>query len=414
MVTTTNQYTQNSSDYPDTLIECLSWSEKGYSVLPLKGKNPCGKWGTLRSKPATRKEIVEWFTQDPQANYGIILGKHDVVIDVDHLDKLPNDLHLSPSYLVRTGRGFHIYYRNSGKPFKTKHYSWGECRSDGSYIVGPYSTHPNTGETYLPLDDSLEIVELPEHLRDYFSRDTERDKGECHQNSICSTSDTPRSTSYPRNEEKGIDVRRYFTDPQIALSAMNLIGYEDVKIGKPIRCPFRDDDQRPSAALYRQTEGCQYLIHDFHCLGDKTEWRTIPDAYFAKKSGQVDVLSHAGYVIWGIRLLNEIGAITLPEIDTPDLPDKAPATVKRLWEGFILLLRCREFYLAGQSGTPLSYGFAVAWCGLPDKIYAARGFKWLREHGLLTALPKTKGKSTMYVIPTEEANVEIRPTCVVR
>ena len=316
---------------------------------------------------------------------------------MDHPDLLPRDLRLAPTYMVSTHRGYHLYYQGD---LRTKAYPWGEVRGGGSYVVGPGSTHAS-GDVYEALDDDLEIVGLPDHLTHYLSG----------KEGVTSTeynlsSDTPRR-SYPPDRQRGIDVRSYFCDPHTAIRAVQSMGYDVDTLGRPFRCPFHPEDSHPSAALY-QGESSQVFIHDFHAVGTSAEWRTIPDLYFRKVSGQDTALSHGGYAVWGLRLLSEIGAITLPAVDVPDLPDKAPNNVKHLWERFVLLLRCREFYLPGQCGAPFSYGFATAWCGLPDKVYAARGIRWLQKHQVLATLPKEeKRDATLYV--AVEADVETYP-----
>lgn len=421
-MSTTTKYAPKTQDYQLILRSCLAWREKGYSVLPLRGKNPNsdllprknGKpsWGILRDKPATSTKVREWFTKDPQANFGIITGRGLVVVDVDHPELLPDDLHLSPSYMVSTGRGYHVYYRYSGY-LKTKTYPWGEFRAVGGYIVGPGSIHPETQTVYEPLDDSLETAELPDHLREYFQKHQEKGKKDATRTEY-SVLVAPRS--YPqRDQEKGIDVRSYFCSPEIAIRAMRLMGYDDAdEMGKHFRCPWHDDDTQPSAALF-QGEDSQVFIHDFHCLDQKGEWLTLPDIYAKWVSGQAEILSHAGYAVWGIRLLDELGEITLPEIETPDLPDNAPQSVKKLWAGFCHLLQVREFYLPHQNGTPFSFGFACSWCHFNDRTAVSRAFKWLQDKGLLTALPKQKkADATMYSLakPAEEVDVESHPARV--
>lgn len=445
----TNQVDSVLSDHEcqgPVLRNALKWVDAGACVIPLlpkskipnssllpKGKDGKASWTPLRQHPATREMVEQWFAQDPQINYGIVCGQASgiVAVDIDHKDKLPPGLILVPSYMVFSGREgrAQVYYHHSG-PLKSRSFPWGDLKADGGYIVGPGSIHPS-GTIYEALDEDAEIVEMPPGLLEalvegpncsqYGSkpsvlttpapipsslhRDWRKEDATSTEYSVLVA-----SRSYPKTDrEKAVDVRSYFCSPEIAIRAMHLMGYDEAdELGKHFRCPWHDDDAHPSAALF-QGEDSQVFVHDFHSRGHKKgedpEWLTLPDVYAKWVSGQASSLSHAGYCVWGIRLLAELGEITLPEIETPDLPDDAPRSVEKLWDGFCHLLRVREFYLPHQDGTPFSFGFGVSWCHFDDKTAVLRAFDWLQKNGLVTALPKQrKSDATMYIVgtPVEE------------
>src|SRR5262245_50221097 len=96
--------------------------ERGLSVIPLQpeSKLPIGEWKTYQSKRATADEVDAWWdgpdVQD--RNVGIVTGAISgvVVLDIDGgrgLDAL-GDLPDTP--IVRTGKGYHVYFKHPGFP----------------------------------------------------------------------------------------------------------------------------------------------------------------------------------------------------------------------------------------------------------------------------------------------------------
>lgn len=73
-------------DTPTSKMEWALWlAEKGFEILPLNAgsKNPkrgFGWLGTLTSEP---EKIREWFDEDPDMNYGVCPGQHNVILDLD-------------------------------------------------------------------------------------------------------------------------------------------------------------------------------------------------------------------------------------------------------------------------------------------------------------------------------------------
>lgn len=56
-------------------------------------------------------------------------------------------------------------------------------------------------------------------------------------------------------------------------------------LGKVFRCPWRRDDERPSAALYKGPTSPVFL-HDSHSAGKPGEWLPLPDVYAGFKTGE--------------------------------------------------------------------------------------------------------------------------------
>src|SRR5262249_15150024 len=163
------------------LAAALHYAKSGSAVIPVHGiteagrctcgkpycndagKHPIPQCTPNGIKDASTDEgtITRWFTQFPQANLAIALGKISgiVVIDVDGpkgqatLDRLLTkyEFVLPPKYIVETGRedgGRHHYfaYPKTGN-VGTKKYEGLEVRSNGTYVVMPPSKH-RSGKKY--------------------------------------------------------------------------------------------------------------------------------------------------------------------------------------------------------------------------------------------------------------------------
>lgn len=161
--------------------------------IALNGKTPVRSGWT--SDPAVRFDEKE--AQRRLAlgqNVGVVLGPHDLVLDVDprHFpdgadswEKLKADLSIDPTGypIVRTGSGgLHIYMRlpedagalkgNLGRDG----YPGVDLKFVGGQVVAPGSIHPETGGRYEvvqgldPLEDNLGIPEAPKALLELAAR----------------------------------------------------------------------------------------------------------------------------------------------------------------------------------------------------------------------------------------------------
>ena len=146
----------------DTALNCV---RRGWYIFPLlPGKKTpnlelCPHWSQDSSNDP--EQIREWWTNSPDANIGVDLGRSTlVVLDFDAGDPPPN-LGLPRTFTIRTGRGQHLYFQGRAKQsamhFGGKHV--GEVKSAGGYVVGPRSLHPS-GTIYDPIDQSP-VAQLP-------------------------------------------------------------------------------------------------------------------------------------------------------------------------------------------------------------------------------------------------------------
>jgi putative DNA primase/helicase len=171
----------------------LDYARRGWAVIPLHaptqggcscrnpncanvGKHPRTAQG-LKAASCDSGQVVQWWTQWPEANTGIVCGALSgiVVLDVDGpqgedtLEDLEHQLGPLPETVeALTGKGRHLYFKHPGGRVRPSAGVLGpgmDVRGDDSYVVGPGSLH-HTGRRYLweathgPEDVAL--AELPE------------------------------------------------------------------------------------------------------------------------------------------------------------------------------------------------------------------------------------------------------------
>ena len=154
----------------------------GFSVIPVGiDKKPLIEWKEFQRRFPTVKELDEWFSKD-DVNIAIVTGAISdlVVLDVDGEEGIrsitENKLHIPETSMVKTGRGFHYYFRyREGVKNLTDYYPGIDLRGEGGYVLAPPSLH-SSGVRYRwvrPLTKNL--AEIPEWI---IKRDTETKKKE--------------------------------------------------------------------------------------------------------------------------------------------------------------------------------------------------------------------------------------------
>lgn len=160
------------------LDNALYLARRGVPVFPVKEyeKPPACKHG-VKEATTDEKQIVSWFTQNPNYNYGVACGNGLVVVDIDvsedkngfgELAKLGD---MPPTVVVDTPTGGRHYYFRAGDempPNKNGLRPGIDIRGDGYYVVGAASIHPNGGR-YAYADGfepwNTELAEYPGFMR---------------------------------------------------------------------------------------------------------------------------------------------------------------------------------------------------------------------------------------------------------
>ena len=146
----------------------------GFNILPLqpKSKKP------IEGENWTKFQHEQYIGSYPQScNLAVILGETSGDIFVVDLDdkSLYTELpaRMLETYTVRTGKGYHLYYRYKGFPppqkkMDDKRGRHIDIKSQGGYVLAPSSIHPDTGQPYEVINDSpiktMKIEDLKEYL----------------------------------------------------------------------------------------------------------------------------------------------------------------------------------------------------------------------------------------------------------
>lgn len=153
-------------------LEFIHMHSNIFSVMPIQqhSKNPVEKWQQWQKQK--RPFAVEDFINK---NAAFICGKISnlLVLDVDHVELFKsflwrNNLSIPRTFTVKTGKqGYHYYFTIEDdirvfhkKAIKTLGI---DIQGEGSYVLTPYSIHPETEKQYKVCDESA-MVAPPEWL----------------------------------------------------------------------------------------------------------------------------------------------------------------------------------------------------------------------------------------------------------
>ncbi|MGC8766401.1 MAG: bifunctional DNA primase/polymerase [Brevinematia bacterium] len=135
-----------------TLAQALKYLDLNFSVIPViyKEKRPVIPWKKYQKVPPTREEVLSWFKNETPLNLAVVTGRVSklVVIDVDSYDALPDWLKNIETWIAKTSRGYHFYFRINNEYIPTTKLTKNvDLKGEGSYVLLPESIHPS-GTTY--------------------------------------------------------------------------------------------------------------------------------------------------------------------------------------------------------------------------------------------------------------------------
>lgn len=153
------------SDLAITLDAAHDALDRGWHVLACQARKKDPHFGfapkAYLSATDSHDTVDTWYERIPNLNYGVAARQSGLIIlDLDHRDfddrawDLEDQLvETAPTYTVRTGDGFHLYYQATELPARVpgKICAGIDVKYNG-YVVGAQSTHPS-GATYQPIND---------------------------------------------------------------------------------------------------------------------------------------------------------------------------------------------------------------------------------------------------------------------
>ena len=151
----------------------LEYAERGWAVLPLLPSKKDPHFDLVQraylSATTDSKLINFWFDYNQDINIGIACYQSGMVVfDIDFRNGGNIDERFEPTYTVKTGDGFHLYYQaNQSDVFAGKLETGIDIKWRG-YVAAAPSIHPS-GATYTVVDDRFPVA-LPNQLREWATK----------------------------------------------------------------------------------------------------------------------------------------------------------------------------------------------------------------------------------------------------
>jgi len=259
--TNTNSLSPKGENTKTLLDTALFYVRQGLSVIPIKpnSKEPLINWKEYQSKAPTEGEVRQWWSENPDANIGIVTGKVSgiCVLEIDNKDFIEGrEIPVTPT-AISGGKGLPHYYFQYKKGIPSFSYcpvgkkELFSYRSDGEYIVAPPSWH-SSGDQYTWVQGcalgEVELTEPPEWLFGYMG-----DAIKPELNKELSYSD---EDSDSRKVAKQVKRRIKFSE------LLNDLGLDGKDCGNYWRftCPFHPDGEHQDFIVWDDICGAK----DFH------------------------------------------------------------------------------------------------------------------------------------------------------
>jgi len=125
------------------------YKSAGCALIPCEigKKEPAlPEWSPYQRKPPTDEELKKWFKEGRKKNFAVVCGEASnnlIVLDFDYpeiFEKFFDKEKIKQTWVVKTPHGYHVYFRNIGKPIEG--FDIPKCvevRSTGRYVIAPPS-----------------------------------------------------------------------------------------------------------------------------------------------------------------------------------------------------------------------------------------------------------------------------------
>jgi len=418
------QETPDTSNPPEALATALFLHRQGLALLPirpgtkephhdvLKAVHGSTEWGPLAHRRASLPEVLAWFQHDPDCQLALIAGpasRNIAVLDIDDLDaagELLDRLAALGGPVVETPRpGRHFWIRQRepipNQPLYFRGRKVGELKSgynrDGkpaaAYVLVPPSLHPDgkpyRWQTRRGLDAPLPKLSTAE-LFALLDADTATMPAVGFRPSA-----EPARYAYLRelpSDDSASRLRQLQASPAFVEGALRLLGLGDVKMGRKFCCILPGHEERhPSASIGQQADGA-VVYRDWHApKRGGPQWWTLGEVFAAKVTGQLrELRGRPEHAVWVLRLAIEAGVLEPAKVEAPEPPDDLSPVARKVYEGFLYLLRCKWTY-EPAAPTTFSWRFAAGWCGGLGEWQVRTAMRELLQRGLIRVVGQYKG-----------------------
>lgn len=425
---------QAPSGKPDRLqvaTAAVSYLGRGWPVIPVRDKVPLTKWRLYQHVLPTDAQLMAWLAEEPAPDVAIVTGAYSglLVLDVDgpEGEKAIRGRHLPPTPTARTPRdGRHVYFRHPGGRIRSTVdlLPKVDIRADGGYVVAP----PAPGREWVDFlsPEDVDLADVPDWLMDLLTDVSPKRRPapgtgglrRAHTQSFFTSTETdgtrkdvyvlpcPIPDREGREREavktraaapealhalKGPALLEWYDQTEVGITVaahlgLPVEGLAEHGRGKGFRCVLHDD-KRPSAGLFVHNRSGRVLYHCFH-RGGNTYGLPYLAALTARTPDDADrPPSRTEVATWALRLLVETGHVAPAAVEAHQLPDDVPASVRRVYEGFLLLLAVKWLHTPGEA-TTFSWRFAAGWCGV-SKSTAERAMTRLMKDGYIRKVGET-------------------------
>ncbi|WP_158211776.1 bifunctional DNA primase/polymerase [Alkalihalobacterium alkalinitrilicum] len=392
----------------DTIHECR---KRKWSFIPVKQdklpdfdllpkENGKKSWKGYQYRLPTPQERIEWESAEGIAVVtGNISGIIILDVDLGGMESLKGkSLPLTPCVRTQSG-GFHYYYKYPNKPITSKANILNkvDIRGDGGYALLPNTPKYEWVEG-MHIEE-IPLADPPEWLLKLVTKKP-KEKGEA-SNEYSLLATPPKK--YPKIQTLGqfdsSKLTQWFSSEEVAQRFLDYMGIER-EIGQGFKCIIPGhDDSKPSASIYKGDNGV-FVYRDWHG-GFNEQVLMLPEAYASIHYKKVVTMNTRGelgekhigkpeFATWSIRMLVDLQMIDPYPVKAKILPNNEKETVKKVYEGFKLLLGCKWLYTPNEP-TPFSWRFARAWCGVSERK-CGEAIRYLLAKGYIEIVGETSGR----------------------
>lgn len=171
-----------------------------------------------------------------------------------------------------------------------------------------------------------------------------------------------------------------------------LFGPDVPHLWEPMKCPIKGLGEY--VGNWIQADGGEFVFNVFHADGNIKKTLTLVEFYASQVTESQVLLEEAGERgIWLTRMLAEIKAIELPDVSYRLLGSEWSKAARRVYDGFIMLVRCHLHYDSSRPESCFALDFGSKWCGVALNTFRQYRTQLEREKYIQKTGEKVKGKT---------------------